>query len=395
MTAKPSMQELAMYIDSIRGEVIEFWRNMVNYYGMRYEHEHMAELAEYMKTAFEGAGMEVELVPTYEGVAPYLYGVYNKESTEKGVVFSGHYDTVFNKGHFGENPFTVEGNIARGPGVLDMKGGIAISFAVAKALKHFGFDACPVKVFYFSDEEGLPVEGKMRPKHLFAEKCSGARVGLNMETGLPGDRLCIGRKSASIGEVTVTGVAAHAGANFKDGKNAIEQMAHLIPKIQALTDLERGLTVSCGLISGGVVHNSVPDLCKISIDIRFLKNEDGEWTKKQIEEICKVTYVEGTNTKFKYIPFMPAYETTDEILKLFEFVKAVSEDVKPTIKEGVVLGGASDASLFGAAGIPALCSCGVVGNHNHAPAEYAEVESIFDRAKLYTNMIYRIDEFEG
>ncbi len=373
--------------------ILKIWEDMVNLEGTRFEEQAMTKVANFIKAQFEEVGMEMELIPTYPGIAPYVYGVLNKESTKEPIIFSGHFDTVYKKGHFGDNPFRIEDGKAYGPGALDMKGGIVISLFVIKALKKIGYTDRPIKVFFFSDEEGPPLAGNTRPIHLLQEKINSGVCAFNMETGLPDNKLCTSRKSAVSGNITITGVSAHSGANFTDGKSAIEEMAHKIIEVQSLTQLDKGIIVSIGVVQGGTAMNTVADNCQIDFSMRFVRKSDAEETIKKIEDICSKSVIEGTKISFAHINNMDAFECSEDVVRLYEFLEMVSKDTDAPLTGHVHLGGGSDASKFSNQGIPVICAGGVPGMHNHSPREVAYVDGMLNRIELYYKSIMRIEEF--
>lgn len=147
-------EELFGFIDGKREEMLAFWKELVNHEGRYDEVENLREVAAFLKKGFEEAGFKCELVETGSEFAPVLTGVLGAERKGAPVLFTGHYDTVFKKGTYGDNPFHIENGRAYGPGVLDMKGGIAISLLCAMALNHVGYDARPIRISYAGDEEG-------------------------------------------------------------------------------------------------------------------------------------------------------------------------------------------------------------------------------------------------
>ena len=383
-------EELFGFIDGKREEMLAFWKELVNHEGRYDEVENLREVAAFLKKGFEEAGFKCELVETGSEFAPVLTGVLGAERKGAPVLFTGHYDTVFKKGTYGENPFHIENGRAYGPGVLDMKGGIAISLLCAMALNHVGFDARPIRISYAGDEEGDRTVAPNNTVNLLNESSKGCIFAFNMETGVADGGVCIGRKGAADYVVTVKGVAAHPGNAFAKGRNAIEEMAHKILEIQRLTPEDLSYTVSVDLVEGGVSSNTIPDRCQIRIDTRANTNKDAARIKESIENICAKTYIEGTSTEVTQEGTFPPYETTDGVMKLYGHLVASAEKYGLAVPSKSHLGGASDASRIDA---PVLCSCGVPGSGNHTSSEYADVEGFFERAKLLCAAILEADSF--
>lgn len=135
------------------------------------------------------------------------------------------------------------------------------------ALKHFGYKDRPVKAVIVGDEESAHAAG-ITDKILLQE-AEGSLCCFNMESGRMDNCLTVGRKGGMDCHITVHGVAAHAGNDYLKGRNAIIEMSYKLPLLQNLTLYDEGLTVSVGVIKGGMVSNAVPDICYAELDVRY------------------------------------------------------------------------------------------------------------------------------
>src|SRR5699024_6041606 len=129
--------------------------------------------------------------------------------------FSGHMDTVFPTGSFGEELFLIKDGKAHGPGVLDMKGGIIIALYAIKALNHIGYNERPLKIIISGDEEIGHINSS--GNDIITKEAEGGVCAFNLETGRADHSLCIGRKGRIECHVTVNGVESHAGNDFESG----------------------------------------------------------------------------------------------------------------------------------------------------------------------------------
>lgn len=361
--------------------MLSFWLRLVNAEGRSDEREDLLVVARVLQEAFKETGMECRLVDTGANGAPMVTGILGRERKGKPLLLSGHYDTVFRKGSFGPEPFRIDGGRAYGPGVLDMKGGIVIALYVVKALNHLGFDGNPLKIAFVGDEESGH-EGSRTVEELrsFSEGCLFA---FNLETGREDGALCVGRKGCADYSLTVRGKASHPGNAFRSGRNAIEEMAHKIIALQALTDADCHHTVSVGVVSGGTVSNVIPDLCTCKLDVRFETKEAFAALDREIRAVVSRPALEGTFSEVTLSEgIMTPYETTDGVRSLFDFVAATAERYALPVPTAVTLGGASDAAYIAETGVPVLCSCGVCGSGNHSFEESADVSSLLRRAEL-------------
>lgn len=385
-------QKIEEYIDSHREEMVEQWRQLVNLEGKSEETVYLDAVAQHLCRLFTEAGVVCELRRGHPEAPQVLCGVFGGDLPGEPVLFSGHYDTVFKKGTFGDAPFSIdkEGK-AHGPGCLDMKGGIIITLYVIKALKAAGYAQRPIRIVFCGDEESGPHHAEAAP--IMREMAQGCKCSFNMETGPISGALCVGRKGAMIGSFVVNGVSVHSGNNFEAGRNAVVEAAHKMLAIDALTDMEKGTHMNVAVVKGGTLWNAVPDRCEVGYSGRFATMGEMARVREAIARLMKKTFVEGTTTDCQ--PGQESdgvFEQTGANLALWRFCSSVSSENGWGEMGSVVLGGGSDAITTSKV-TPTLCSCGVVGEWNHTDREYALVETLFARAKLWCMVVQRLDEF--
>lgn len=387
---KVVLGQISRYLEEHRNEMIRLLEEVVNIESSSRVPGSVIHVAKRFKELFEAEGLTCELLDV-GSKEPTLIGILGEERTGKKVVFSGHMDTALQPELYPKNPFRTEDGKAYGPGVLDMKGGIIISLFVIKALNSVGYTERPLQILYSGDEEIAHIGGT--GAEVF-EKAKGGACAFNMETGLIDNSLCYGRKGRIEAHVTVTGVEVHAGNDFLNGRNAIAEMAHKIIEIEKLTDLEKGTTVVSGVIQGGTISNAIPRLCKLEVECRFETVNEMNRFKEKLNEICSKTYIDGTKTTIEYGNSFAPYETTETVMKFWEFVKKTAEEAGLEEVKGKRLGGSSDAGYIGMTGIPVLCSFGIQGEWNHTVREYAILDSMVSRGKLITATILNLNAFE-
>ncbi len=211
-----------------------------------------------------------------------------------GFLILCHIDTVHPIGTLLENPCVERNGKIFGPGSLDMKAGSAIFLETMRLLKENQIELPrPVTALFTSDEE----TGSETSRYLIEQLARGAGLTLVLESALPGGALKTWRKGTGDFELIVRGKAAHAGADHAQGRNAIEEIAHQVLRIQALTDYEKGTTLNVGVIQGGTVSNVVPEEARASIDFRVLELAE---TERVIDKLKSLTPVlEGTSIEVK------------------------------------------------------------------------------------------------
>lgn len=384
------IQGVYQFIDENQDQMMALWKKFVNSESYTKDGDYVNCLAAMIKEEFEKEGFSCHLVDVGAN-GNTLVGVLGEERAGRPIIFSGHMDTVFKTGTFGENPFRIEDGKAYGPGVLDMKGGIVIALYVVKALNHIGWKDRPIKVIFSGDEE-IGHE-KSTGANVFLEESKGGLCAFNMETGLVDDCLCVGRKGSVNYIIRTKGVESHAGNDFIKGKNAIEEMADKILRIQKLTDLEKGTTYSVDIIRGGRIVNAIPEDCEIEVDVRFESVEELTNIEENIHHVCATAYIEGVQTQIEKRPGIMPFETKESGMKFYEFAKEIAAKNGFGALGAKRLGGGSDASYTTMAGVPSICSFGVQGQWNHTAKEYAIIESLFQRTKLIGTIVLNLNDF--
>lgn len=379
-------EQLFHYIDTHHERMISLWRDLVNQDSQACDREGVAQVVRKLMSELSLAGAQVAWKEEGNALVAYIPG-----SQQAPVFLLGHMDTVFPKGEAAKRPFTLKDGKAYGPGVLDMKGGLTVLVSALQGLKEIGFQGRPVKIVLAADEE--TAHAGSAAASLIAEEAKGAVAAFNCETGYEDDSLVLGRKGGVVFKFAVHGVAAHAGNNPKDGRNAIWAMAKKIDALQQLTDWKKGITYSVDVIRGGTVSNAIPDYCEAEGDIRYLDPAVAASVKERFMAVLEKEDSEGTWAELlTYHEGMIPMKMTEENQKLFAFVKKVGERVGIPVSQGKLVGGGSDSGYVVAAGVPTVCAMGVKGKYNHTEREYAVVDSLFERTKLLGAVLLALSE---
>ncbi len=294
----------------------------------------------------------------------------------------GHSDTVYPIGTLERMPFREKNGRLWGPGVFDMKGGIAMFVYAMRALKELDIPvARKVLLQLNSDEEiGSPSSRDLTEKEA---RRSVAVLVLEPSAGLDG-KAKTGRKGVGDYTVTVRGKAAHAGLDFTAGASAIVELARQIEMIAGFTDLDRGLTVNPGVISGGTRTNVVAETAQVAVDFRISRLKDAtalhrKFLKlKAFDKRCSINVTGGLNR--------PPLERTPAVIALFKKAKALASVMGVTLDETSV-GGGSDGNFTAALGVPTLDGIGAVGEGAHTPEESILVDRIADRTALLARLV--------
>lgn len=379
------------YVTEHREDIIRDWQELVNLEGSLREPEYLDIEAEWLKQKFTDAGVSCEIVHTKEHYPPLIRGVLGEDRPGKPVIFAGHFDTVFDRGTFGDHPFRIEGDHAYGPGVLDMKGGIIITLWTIKALEYIGFTDRPVRICFCGDEEGGSDHGPV--EDIFRNWTDGCIAGFDMETSPIDHKLCVGRKYVMTGKAVIHGISAHSGNNYEAGRNAITEAAHKVIAIQNMNNMELGTHMNPAVISGGTVANAIPGECTLTFSGRFRYKTEIERVKQELHELFSSSVIEGTTSEYTLTDPFGGFETSEQIMGLWKFVNDVCVEEGLHEVGHVFLGGGSDASGMAESGTPVLCSCGVRGEWNHTDREYASVSSMSERICMWTSVLQHMNEF--
>lgn len=288
----------------------------------------------------------------------------------------GHYDTVWPAGTLATMPFAIEGDRVRGPGVFDMKGGLAQMVVALATLKGLNLEpALTPVIFVNADEEVGSRESAAYVRRL--SKIANRAFVLEPSLGVEG-RLKTARKGVSRYTVTVKGRAAHAGLDAASGASAILELSHVIQSLFAMNDPDRGTTVNVGTIDGGLRPNVIAPQSRAVVDVRTMTLADAERLDASIRALRPAT--PGTELAIDGFIGRPPLEATARNRELFELAQSAAAALGQEISGGIAGGGSdgSTASLYTAT----LDGVGAVGDGAHAAHEYLEIGPTLDRAAL-------------
>lgn len=301
-------------------------------------------------------------------------------SGDHQVLLLGHFDTVWPSGQLARMPVCREGDRLFGPGVFDMKGGIAIGMLAVRALEQSGGVPIRVVMLWTADEE----VGSAASREAIEAEALRSDAVLVLEPALPGGALKTSRKGVGQFELTVRGVAAHAGVDPDKGASAIHELARQIVRIEQLQDLSRGVSVNVGVISGGSRPNVIADEARAIVDVRAPRAEDAMAIETALralrpEHPAASLHLEGGFER-------PPLERTAGVARLFGLAREVASHLGRQLEEGGT-GGGSDGNFTGALGVSTLDGLGAVGDGAHAAHEHIVLTEVPWRAALVAGLI--------
>jgi glutamate carboxypeptidase len=306
------------------------------------------------------------------------------------LLFTGHMDTVFGEDHDFQTVFWREAGVLGGPGVADMKSGLAIMLAALKAVESAGAPGLGYEIVINSDEE----VGSPGSAALIARAARGKKAALTYEpSALPDGTLAGARPGSGNFSIHVEGRSAHAGRNPEDGRNALLAAADLALRLAAL--IRPGLTVNPARIDGGGPNNVVPDNAVLRVNMRPLTPEDQARAGAELDEAIAMVMVKHDVRIHCHGGFGRPPKLIDaRARKLFELVKRSGADLGQDIGWRDT-GGVCDGNNIAACGVPVVDTMGARGGAIHSDQEYLIVESLVDRAQLSALTILRLASGEN
>lgn len=321
-----------------------------------------------------GVAAEIDEQPEYGNHLKFTLG-----SGDEQTVLLGHFDTVWDEG---ELVMREEDGKLYGPGVLDMKAGLVQAIWAVRALQQHDLLAGKRIVFLCgSDEEvGSPSSSAWLSQHAL-----GSAQVLVVEPAVAGSgALKTARKGTGQYEITLNGLAAHAGNNPEEGISAVQEMAHQIMFLHSLNAPERGTTVNVGIARGGNRINVVADKAVLGIDTRVTSEAEAERIHAEISQITP--HLAGITLNISGAQSRPPMRQTPESLVLMERAQQIALQLGFEV-EGKAVGGGSDGNFTAALGIPTLDGLGATGAGIHARHEHIIIADIAPRAALVAGLI--------
>lgn len=332
-------------------------------------------------------GLDVRRLPTHSGAAMLDARLADTQSRPVPLLL-GHMDTVFPRGTVSRRPYKAQGDRLYGPGVADMKAGLVMNAYVMAAFAQCGAGVHPMRALFTTDEEiASPAS-----RRFIMQAALDASIALNAEPGRANGNIVIARKGGLFVRLKIHGKATHSGIDFAGGASAISELAHKIIALEQLTDIEVGITVNVGLVSGGLSINTVAPDASASIDIRYARPEQRGDLLARIKEIVHSTRTPGTRCELEIIGEFHPMTPSPSSLALLETYRASARTLGFSV-EGESTGGCSDAGFAASLGTPTLCGLGPVGGHAHTDDEYVERQSLVPRAQaLALTLLHHTEE---
>lgn len=327
--------------------------------------------------------------PTLEGTPAKAVRIVMRPTVARRVLLHGHYDTVYEANDAFQTCTRPDANTLRGPGVIDMKGGILVILAALQA-----FEATPRaaevgwEVLITPDEE----IGSHGSKLLFRETARRHAFALLYEPARPNGDIVHSRKGTGGFTVTCHGRAAHAAKVPNDGRSAILALAEFLLAAAKIPAELPGVMLNVGNIrGGGPATNVVPDFAESELDVRITRVADRQMLLDRLQILAgEINARDGLRLELRGGFNRPPKECNPAEEHVFAAWQNAARDVGIKPFTWVHTGGASDGNLFSAEGLPNLDGLGPIGDHLHSNREFITVNSIAPRAQVTALFLHRL-----
>lgn len=373
----------AAVLDHVRGlreELLRFLRALVEVESPTDRPQTQRAVQELLADALRELDIDVRLLPG-SSTGGHLYGRARWGGPGRPQMLVGHTDTVWPLGTLEDMPLRLEGDVLRGPGVYDMKAGLAQMVFALRTLRELGLEPpAPPLVFVNSDEELGSFESRRWVRRL--ARVSSRAFVLEPSHG-PEGRIKTARKGVGRFEVKLRGRSAHAGLEPEAGASAILELAHVVQALHALNEPARGTTVNVGVVAGGVRPNVVPAAARAEVDVRASDSEEAERVTRRIHAIRPVT--PGVRLEVVGGMDIPPLERTPRNRRLWEAARAAGAELGLELEEATA-GGGSDGNTTSAY-TATLDGLGAVGDGAHATHEHVVVSGVLERCALLARLL--------
>ena len=348
--------------------------------------EGVSKVADFFAEKFNEIGWNVHEYE-FDGKCGKCVICTNREAEHYDLLMIGHLDTVFPKGTCNERPFKIEGSRAYGPGVADMKHGSLLMYYLLKELPREVTEKLNIVAVFNPDEE----IGSIYSKHVYADYAKKADYGFVYEASGNEGGCCAERKGMLKYTVDFIGKDGHCGYMFENGaKSAIHEMGKWIVKFSEMVSREKNTTVNIGMANGGVKSNVVAPTANMIMDVRFSDNSEIDRFDSAIEEMTAEATERGITVKIERNS-KNALVYTEEVDRYIKHVEKITKENGIAFKHRA-RGGLSDANILAQHGVLCLDGMGPVGDDDHSPNEYMEIDSVIPYYNLSMLLIKDLAE---
>ena len=384
MINQPSLdvQEIKRIVGSLKKELLVLLDELVAINSYSHNAEGVAQMAEAVGTALPSP-LELQRGTTPEKEPLWIcrYGPSEKDP----ILLVGHLDTVFPPGTF-DSGIIAQDPYLSGPGVADMKGGLAVIVGAIWALDRLkALPKIPLLLALNGDEEiGSPNSG-----HKLEALARSCRLGFVFECGGPDGSVVTSRRGLQRYRLQITGEAGHAGNQQGVKRSALVELAHRILELEAMNDPEAGLSVNVGIASGGSAANVIPGKAEAEFEVRFSEQSQNDEIQEKIRALTNSPYHSILMVQVALSHSRPVMTLTSATARLYQEAARIAGGIQISLSEES-RGGASDANLLAASGLPTIDGLGPVGEMDHSANERITKDSLFQRVELLVHLLWNL-----
>lgn len=377
------MEKIRNYLHRKQDEMLDLLERLVNIDSGSYCKEGIDACGQIVTEELQALGFQVEIISE----ADWGNHVRAKRPGrgKKRLFLSAHLDTVWPIGTVAKRPFRVDGDLAYGPGVGDMKGGIIQMIYALKALRYLGVETPPMSVFLTGDEE----VGSIRGRPYIEEEARRSTWVLVMESSPAPGIIVVKRWGVGAFNLTIYGKGAHVMDPNKAGVNACRELALKILTLESLSDPVEGVKVSVNLVQGGNARQVTAPEARANIDVRVRDGAQMDAVEARVREVAGIPFLHGIRIeldgKLTRPPMQPNPNTEAFLRLATEVGREIDLDVRPIEK-----GGGSDGCFTAALAIATLDGMGPVCYGLCSETERIEVSSLIPRTLLIAGIIQRL-----
>lgn len=375
-------------IESKYNDMLELLEKLVNIDSGSHDKEGVEQIGAILKELYIDLGFNIKEIE--DDTFANCMVLNHRDAVDPKILILAHMDTVYPKGTAKERPFVIEGDRAYGPGIIDMKVSQVMLYFIVKHLIESGDDSYKQIEIILNGDEQI---GSTFSRSIIERQARTKDYVLVLEPARVDGSIVSARRGIAQYELSVEGVGAHTGIDPSKGVNAITEIAHKVIKLDSLTNREKQIDVSTGLIEGGEAINTIAPFAKAAIDVRFSTKDEGIEVDKKIREICETSDVPGTKLTLSGGINRPPMMFTDGVKFLVDLVLEEAEKLGIDA-DHTATGGGSDAAFTADIGIPTVDGLGSVGGNQNNEKEYLELDSLVERTNLLMNVIKRLSHDE-
>ncbi|MEO8273594.1 MAG: M20 family metallopeptidase [Chloroflexota bacterium] len=346
------------------------------------------EVADFVAAELAALGASVERRPDPKGrFGDTVIGTFQgAPGSGPRVLLIGHMDTVFSEGTVAQRPFRIDGSIARGAGVSDMKAGLLAGLRSVAALRARGELPFERLTFIANPDEEIGSPSSTPHVQEYAATSDACFV---LECARANGDFVSARKGMADIKLTINGRAAHAGVEPEKGRSAILAGAELVKEIHALNGRWPAVTANVGVFKAGTRPNIVCDQAELQVDVRAMAAGPLASAVAAISALAAAPAVPDVTVEVATMHHWAPMEKLERSGRLVDHVIALAARLGFETKDAST-GGASDANTTSGMGVPSIDGLGPIGGMDHSPEEYLEVDSIVPRTALLAALLLEV-----